>query len=274
MQLWRSKGEAVEAGNPAPPGLEQPPYTALAALYDDLMAHVDYSRWSRFALDLLTTHGLAPPDADPPPILLDCGCGTGTTALLLALYGYRVEAFDRSPGMIERARAKSVGMQNAPQFSVGTFESLDTRNHYDSLLCLYDSINYLLTEDAFSNFIAAAANALRPGGLFLFDICTESNSRIHFTDRSERGRSSDLSYIRWMHYDAKQRLQENIFEITLPGGGEPLLERHIQRIYPVGTVRALLGRSPLTIVEETDEFRRRPPSSGSLRVHFLCRKVA
>ncbi|MFG2289133.1 class I SAM-dependent methyltransferase [Streptomyces sp. NPDC048595] len=44
-----------------------------------------------------------------PVDLLDLGCGTGSLALLAAEQGHRVTGVDRSPRMIERARAKLAG---------------------------------------------------------------------------------------------------------------------------------------------------------------------
>ncbi|MFE3943353.1 trifunctional class I SAM-dependent methyltransferase/NUDIX hydrolase/VOC family protein [Streptomyces sp. NPDC059118] len=41
--------------------------------------------------------------------VLDLGCGTGSLALLVAGQGHRVTAVDRSPRMVERARAKLAG---------------------------------------------------------------------------------------------------------------------------------------------------------------------
>ncbi|UZJ32064.1 methyltransferase domain-containing protein [Streptomyces endophytica] len=52
-----------------------------------------------------------------PAEVLDLGCGTGSLALLAAEQGHRVLGVDRSPRMIERARAKLAGRDAA--FLVG-----------------------------------------------------------------------------------------------------------------------------------------------------------
>lgn len=56
------------------------------------------------------------PDGRPVDVL-DLGCGTGSLALLAAEQGHRVTGVDRSPRMIERARAKLAGHDAA--FLVG-----------------------------------------------------------------------------------------------------------------------------------------------------------
>ncbi|MEU9333700.1 class I SAM-dependent methyltransferase [Streptomyces sp. NPDC048290] len=48
-----------------------------------------------------------------PSDLLDLGCGTGSLALLAAEQGHRVTGVDRSPAMVERARAKLAGRDAA-----------------------------------------------------------------------------------------------------------------------------------------------------------------
>ncbi|OIJ64179.1 class I SAM-dependent methyltransferase [Streptomyces mangrovisoli] len=44
-----------------------------------------------------------------PADVLDLGCGTGSLSLLAAEAGHRVTGIDRSPAMVERARAKLAG---------------------------------------------------------------------------------------------------------------------------------------------------------------------
>jgi SAM-dependent methyltransferase len=44
-----------------------------------------------------------------PADVLDLGCGTGSLSLLAAEQGHRITGVDRSPAMVERARAKLAG---------------------------------------------------------------------------------------------------------------------------------------------------------------------
>ncbi|MFJ9819765.1 class I SAM-dependent methyltransferase [Streptomyces sp. NPDC101151] len=46
---------------------------------------------------------------EQPADVLDLGCGTGSLSLLAAEQGHRVTGVDRSPAMVERARAKLAG---------------------------------------------------------------------------------------------------------------------------------------------------------------------
>ena len=261
-------GESVAARRELP----AQPYGALAAIYDEVMGHVNYAKWVDFTREILSAHGLPQPSALRPPLILECACGTGIVALMLASLGYRIEAFDASPAMVKRAREKAVGICNQPDFRVGDFLVLDAKNQYDAAICLYDSINYLMSTDQVSAFLKLLKEALKPGGLFLFDICTELNSQLHFADNSEDGSGEGFSYHREMRYDHKAMLQENRFWITFDQNRNTVYtETHRQRIYPVTLVRQLIHSSGLTLLEEADEFTRRAPHADSLRVHFLSR---
>ncbi|MGV9254479.1 class I SAM-dependent methyltransferase [Streptomyces sp. NPDC003697] len=72
----------------------------------------------------------------PPGDLLDIGCGTGSLSLLAAEQGHRVTGVDRSPAMVERARAKLagrdavllVGDAAAPPVREGCFDTVLVRH--------------------------------------------------------------------------------------------------------------------------------------------------
>jgi ubiquinone/menaquinone biosynthesis C-methylase UbiE len=67
----------------------------LAAKYDSHLAISEYNSLAREAFVELVTRHVAPGST-----LLDFGCGTGIDACHYARKGYRVQAYDNSPGMI------------------------------------------------------------------------------------------------------------------------------------------------------------------------------
>ena len=237
------------------------------------MSHVDYVGWARFALEMLLGHGLSLPGGGKPVLLLETACGTGTVAGLLALQGYDVDAFDASPAMIDVARIKARIFSRKPGFFVADFLSLDASERYDAVLCLYDSMNYLKRLKELVDFMGRVRRALKPDGLFLFDVCTEFNSRVNFSNRKEDEKGSGYHYIREMRFYPKEMIQENRFKIMLDSRpGMTIYERHQQRIYSLGAVRRALAKAHLQLLEETEGFDRRPPGPEALRVHFICKK--
>ena len=237
------------------------------------MSHVNYVGWAQFAGDILTEHGLALPDAEPPPRLLECACGTGSVAIHLGRKGYAVDAFDGSAEMIEIARCKARGMRHSPRWMISSFADLEVDSDYDAALCLYDSVNYLMHGSAVLDYFTRIKRALKPLGLFLFDVCTEHNSLSHFADGSVEECVGSGYYRRVMIYRRQRRIQENLFYIHPDkNGDEVYLERHRQRIFALADIRRYITEAGLKLLEESDDITRRPPSAGSMRVHFLAQK--
>jgi len=250
------------------------PYAALARIYDQVMAQIDYPRWANLSAELLTGAGLPPQARGRASRLLECACGTGTLALLLAGRGYEVEGRDQSPEMIAAAEDKARSLpQNPPRFRVEAFSELAAENACDALICLYDSLNYLLETPAVMDFMERVNRALVPGGLFLLDICTALNSRLHFHGREEEDRGNGFRYRRKMQFYEDEQLQENLFEIEFDDQpGTVWLECHRQRIYPLHHIHHCLTRTGHRVLRMTDGFTLNPPHPESLRVHLLCRR--
>ena len=105
--------------------------------------------------------GALPP---APADVLDCGVGGGWTSRFLARAGYRVVGIDISPRMLalaEEDRAAE-GLANL-SFQVAEYETLALREQFDAVL-FFDSLHHAADERA---AIAAAARALRPGGVLV-----------------------------------------------------------------------------------------------------------
>lgn len=250
------------------------PYSVLAQIYDEVMSHVDYDRWFNFAAGIIADHGLKLDIMSGfRPLVLECACGTGRMAKMFAMHGFRVDAFDRSREMIEIAQTGKKLEENNPHFYVTDFLNINPEQEYDGALCLYDSINYLLNPNDVVKFLKIINNCLKPDAPFLFDICTELNSKTFFSDRLEIDVIKNFQVERRMRYIKRNQIQENEFTIFhLTDHNTKVVEVHRQKIYSVAKIRELISKAGLTIVEEVDEYSRKPASSRSLRVHFLCKR--
>jgi SAM-dependent methyltransferase len=259
-------------------------YTAaLAEAYETVMAHVDYPRWASYAHDLLQAH--ASPKRGPlgPRRLLELGCGTGALARHLQPRGpYRYLATDASEAMLDvarrKARAQSLPLRFQPaRFTRVADDLAEGEAPFDAALLLYDGLNYLLEERRVRRLLAEVARVLRPGGLFLFDHATPANSAdgpdpFEYEGVFEDERFEDACegrYWRTSRYDPGARLHHTTFELSGPAGSRT--ERHVQRVYDPGEVRALLHRSPLAPVAAYDGLTTDPATPQSHRVHWLAR---
>ena len=218
-----------------------PPYAALAAGYDVVMAHVDYPFWADYLFDLLQEH------APLAETLLELGCGTGSLAAELQPLGdYAYTATDGSAAMLRVAQAKAdafgVPIQTAElDFSVSfVIEPL-----VDVVVLVYDGLNYLLEEEAVLRLFRSVYDALEPGGVFVFDQSTPLNSEANEGQFEDEGEADAFAYVRRSHYDPARHLHTTEFAMTVEGVAYH--EQHIQRAYPLATIRELVEQTPFVI---------------------------
>ena len=100
--------------------------------------------------------------------VLDLGAGTGRLAVPLAQAGYSLTALDASPAMLGvlAERASALGLSIATR--VAPADALADVAAFDAVICL-DSFYYFADEGLPEGVLAAAARALRPGGVLVLD---------------------------------------------------------------------------------------------------------
>lgn len=99
-----------------------------------------------------------------PAKVLDLGCGTGWTSVMLAKAGYQVVGQDISPDMIQVAEQNKseAGLKNL-SFVTEDYENLAYDNKFDAAL-FFDALHHCDDEAA---AIKSAFNALKPGGILI-----------------------------------------------------------------------------------------------------------
>jgi len=246
------------------------PYSALAAGYDFVMAHVDYDAWAAYLFELLRRHGT---DVET---VVELGGGTGTLARRLqALGGYRYVLTDGSAAMLDRAREKLRG-EEVPircvqaDFTSVTPADLELERPADAVVLVYDGLNYLLDEADVTALFRCVHGLLRPGGVAVVDQSTPANSQAHRDAFVDEGTTDGFSYVRENRYDPNTRRHETVFELTVDG--ESHTERHVQRAYSRHEVRALLEAAPLAVEAAYDGLSTEPACDDSYRVHWVLRR--
>ena len=101
--------------------------------------------------------------------VVDLGCGSGHWARELNRAGYKVLGVDQSPAMIRLARRKAP----ASKFKVASFLAVKLPP-CDAITSIGECLNYRFDERnsraALVRLFARAYRALRPGGVFIFDV--------------------------------------------------------------------------------------------------------
>jgi SAM-dependent methyltransferase len=151
--------------------------TKLSNTYDDDLAYIHDVGFNAFAkksapglLSILRGAGIS------DGLVVDLGCGSGLWASKLLRTGYDVWAIDISAAMIKIAKGKAHGAH----FRQSSYLDLKLPA-CDAITALGECFNYQVDKRSnkrqLSLFFARVYNALRPGGVFVFDMAGPERAR-------------------------------------------------------------------------------------------------
>ena len=241
-------------------------YTVLAEFYDQLTTDVPYVRWADYLEKQFARH------KNPIRSIVELGCGTGTLAAILAARGYQVTAVDLSPDMLSVAAEKCEGLD--VQLVCQDMSKLTLPMQADAVICCLDSLNYVTRPAQVQRTFQRVFRALKPGGLFLFDVKTpyalESADGQVYIDENEE------VYCVWRgEYDARRRICGygiDLFALQEDGSWWRDGEYHEEYAYTMEELSAWLGDAGFTRVKQFGNLRLSTPKEGEERVFFTARK--
>ncbi len=212
------------------------PFEQFARHYDAFMnRYVDYPDWVNYVEKVFRKL------RRKPETVLDVACGTGIPTVLLARRGYRVVGVDRSPEMLAVLESKRGDLPiETVRADITDFEIPEPA---DAAISLYDSINYLLEEDEMERCFACVRRALKPGGLFAFDMNTLYGLAEFWGNQTMPRKVGDVHSIWQNSYDPDTRI--STLHLTFweePAGSAPVKyeEVHRERAYERKEVRRAL----------------------------------
>lgn len=257
-------------------------YTGFAAVYDLFMDNVPYGEWSRYLVSLLQEHGV------PEGLVLELGCGTGKMTRLLAQAGYDMIGVDFSEEMLQIAREKEWAADESETLDTGKkaadilyllqdMREFELYGTVKAVVCVCDSLNYILEEEELLTVFSLVNNYLDPGGIFIFDMNTLYKYREILGENTICENREEGSFIWENFYDDKEQINQYDLTLFIREEGEQDLyrkyeETHFQKGYELQNVRNLLEQAGMEFVAMYDAFTREPVKEYSERIYVIARE--
>lgn len=273
-------------------------YTSFARVYDMFMDNVPYEEWCDYITGLLKEYGIS------NGLVLDLGCGTGSMTELLAARGFDMIGVDCSEDMLEMALEKRMASGRDILYLQQGMRDLELYGTVRAVVCLCDSINYLLDVQDLETVFRLVNNYLDPGGIFIFDLNTEYKYRELLADRTIAENRDEGSFIWDNYYDEESRINEYDLALFIPAeeadagkmgegagpdcetgaasgsgtSGEGLYrkyqETHFQRAYTLDEIQEALERAGMEFLTwyDGDGDGRQAPREDSERIYVIARE--
>jgi ubiquinone/menaquinone biosynthesis C-methylase UbiE len=101
--------------------------------------------------------------------ILELACGTGNHSLHLAKYNYSILATDNNKSMLRIAQRKLSSLSNVKVKYMDMLNFSKFKKPFDAVLCLFDSIGYVKSNENITNVLTNVNKYLKKKGLFIFE---------------------------------------------------------------------------------------------------------
>ncbi len=219
-----------------------------AELYDIFYADKPYEHEALFVHQCMQQYS-----AGTTKRLLELACGTGSHALILEKFGYEIVATDYSEEMLACAKRKAVKVGSSIDFRTQDMRTLDINDKsFDAVICLFDSIGYVETNEALMQVFQGVHRHLRPDGLFVFEFWhAAAMLRSYDPVRVHRWSTPEGELVRISETELEQanqlaRVTYTIYELHHDGTYASLKETQTNRYFLVQEVAGWLSSCGFT----------------------------
>lgn len=233
-------------------------YEQFSYYYDSLMEQSFYEDYYNFIKKVASFDSV-----------LELACGTGEIAIRLTKDQKEVYATDISKDILEVTKIKAMHENVTLMLARIDMTDFQVDRTVDLVLCLCDSINYVLEEDKVYKTLMNAYEALSNGGTFIFDSNSLYKTKNTLKNYHEQQSDDEFSF-EWKvnHLDVAKikhdiKIHDKVEDVKIH-------EEHYQSILPVEVYIEMLnkiGFKSIDLYSDFDEYQEE-----CQRVIFVCRK--
>lgn len=233
-------------------------YQDFAYYYDSLMDEEFYQQY----LDFITSHAKF-------NTVLELGCGTGITAINLAKLDKTVYATDLSSHMLEVAKANAIEANVDLMLGRVNMCDFQINEPVDLVLCLCDSLNYVINPKKVQQVFKNVYAALKDTGTFIFDVHSMHKIDETFLDYKEEEKDEDF-YFKWEVKKVGPGKIHHTIQIDDYENDEHVKEEHDQCTLSVETYEEMLKKAHFNYIKIFSDFK--DYDSNDDRVIFVVKK--
>ena len=200
--------------------------------------------------------------------VLDLCCGPGRASVELASRGMAVTGVDRSPFMLEKARARGAAASVDVNWVLSDMRDFVRPAKYDLALSLFTSFGYFEAPEDNARVLEHVRQSLRPGGCFVLDIINKERLAAIFAPVSCSQTADGQLMFERRHVLPGWEQIENTWYVLDADRYEAFTFRH--RIYSGSELRSLLETAGFRSVSLYGNYAG-TPFVGDARLHVVAR---
>ncbi|NLY42597.1 MAG: class I SAM-dependent methyltransferase [Clostridiaceae bacterium] len=232
------------------------------------MQDVDYDRWVDYIQEVFNRFNVK------PKLVLELACGTGNICTRMAQRGYEMIGLDLSADMLNVALSKTDKLGLDILYLMQDMTEFELYGTVDAVLCLMDSLNYLLSEEELLKTFKLVSNYLNPGGLFLFDLNSRYKLKKILGNNTFAVEEDEIFYVWDNNYDEKTEICEFYLTFFVREGEKyrRIDEIHRERAYKISTVKNLLKQAGLAFLGCYEPFTFDKAQKNSERLFIIAKQ--
>jgi len=202
--------------------------------------------------------------------VLDCPCGQGRHAHLLAEAGYDVDGADYSRELLARARQRGTG--RTLRYTRADMRALprEWTDRFDAVLNLFTSFGFFASPADDAKVIGEFSRVLRPGGVLVWHGASRDGVAARFLGRDWWETSDGTIVAQQRRFDPLSGVLDVRTEWRGPDG--PGERAHRIRLYTATRIAELCQAGGLIVVAAYDGWRPRPLRRTSTEMLLVARK--